>query len=361
MAGRAGAAVLGLTLGVLWSAAVVGPLWTVLWGAALLAHRDARDWLGRGGALWLVGGILAALVVLWPAAFTKVSLLQTYGLRLYAVLFQGGREWGGAAAALGGFVRQSPALLAYALLGLFACAVGLARGHRDALACGAAAVAFMVVILPFAIIDRYLLPLLPLAVLSAVALASPGDPERAPAQGRRARWTPPLVVAGVVACWALGAGFQYPQRGVERGSASGIRPRRHGRAGRDRSTGRGGAHLPLLRRREHAAAGAGELRRPPPLAARRCALRHRLTRPQRDGRAPAARSAADRCYPSPPAPSGGWRHTLAPPSGGTKTGCANPSPSVGGGAIDRVAGGAGGQRGGKVEERSPWRDRPPRG
>ena len=212
MAGRAGAAVLGLTLGVLWSAAVVGPLWTVLWGAALLAHRDARDWLGRGGALWLVGGILAALVVLWPAAFTKVSLLQTYGLRLYAVLFQGGREWGGAAAALGGFVRQSPALLAYALLGLFACAVGLARGHRDALACGAAAVAFMVVILPFAIIDRYLLPLLPLAVLSAVALASPGDPERAPAQGRRARWTPPLVVAGVVACWALGAGFQYPQR-----------------------------------------------------------------------------------------------------------------------------------------------------
>src|SRR6185503_7348833 len=106
------------------------------------------------------------------------SLVQTYALRLYAVVFQGGREWRGALAALAAFARQNPALVLYALLALAALARGLLRGRRDALGAGAAAMAFLIVILPFAIIDRYLLPLLPLAAVAGVTLATAGDPER---------------------------------------------------------------------------------------------------------------------------------------------------------------------------------------
>ena len=92
MAGRLGVLALGAALGALWATAVVGPLWTAL----LLLHRDTRDWLGRdGGAPWLVAGLVAGLLLLWPAGILKAGLAQTHGLRLYAVLFQGGSEWSG--------------------------------------------------------------------------------------------------------------------------------------------------------------------------------------------------------------------------------------------------------------------------
>ena len=126
--------------------------------------------------------------------------------------------WSGAAAALGGFLHQHPLLLAYALLGVAACAAGVARGGRDTLGTGAAAVAFLVVIAPFAIIDRYLLPLLPLAVLSGVALAGPGDPERTltassgrPLPSGPRRWGLPAAGALVVLGWTLAPGFAYPE------------------------------------------------------------------------------------------------------------------------------------------------------
>src|SRR5207237_6878320 len=103
------AAVLGLALGTLCAFAVIGPLWAALWLLALLAHRDARAWLGvDGGAPWLLLGVLAALAVLWPGAFSKLSLVQTWALRLYAVVFRGGQEWSGARDALALFFRQSP-------------------------------------------------------------------------------------------------------------------------------------------------------------------------------------------------------------------------------------------------------------
>ena len=211
MGGRWGALVMGMALGVLWSAAVVGPLWTVLWIGCLGLHRDARAWLGRGGgALWLAAGVLAALLVLWPGAFVKVSLLQTYALRVYALLFHGGREWGGAAAALVTFVRQEPNLMLYALLGVTALGVGLVRGRRDALGTGAAAVAFLIVIVPFAIIDRYLLPLVPLAVLAGVALVGSGDPEWPTPLRSPARWGPEVVTGLLVTGWALAPGYAYP-------------------------------------------------------------------------------------------------------------------------------------------------------
>ena len=129
MGGRAGVATVGIALGVLWSTAVVGPLWTVFWIGCLWVLPDVRAWLGQGrGAVWTVSCALAALLVLWPGAFLKVSLLQTYALRVYALLFQGGREWGGAVEALVVFVRQEPSLMLYALLGLAALGVGLLRG-----------------------------------------------------------------------------------------------------------------------------------------------------------------------------------------------------------------------------------------
>jgi hypothetical protein len=233
MAGRPGAVVLGLALGTLSAFAVVGPLWTALWIGALLAHGDARAWLGRDwGWVWMLLGALAALLVLWPAAFTRASLLQTYALRLYAVLFLGGREWSSAAVALLGFLRRSPALAIYAGLAVAALGRGLLGGRRDALAGGAAAVAFLVVILPFAIIDRYLLPLLALAAVCGVSLATPGDPERSyPAaeeiEAARAvssgpgpggpgarRWAPWGALAAIVASWALAPGFAYPDPAV---------------------------------------------------------------------------------------------------------------------------------------------------
>ena len=210
MGGRAGALVLGLTLGVLWSAAVVGPLWTVLWLGCLLIHRDARDWLfGGRGAGWMLGGTLAALFVLWPGAFFKLSLVQTYALRLYAVVFQGGREWGSAGSALGAVARQEPALVFYALVSVSALVFGLVRARRDALSTGAAATVFLAVIVPFAIIDRYLLPLVPLAVLCGVALVGSGDPERE-AASPRSGWGAAAGTFAILLSWALGTGFSYP-------------------------------------------------------------------------------------------------------------------------------------------------------
>ena len=211
MGGRAGALVMGIALGVLWSAAVVGPLWTVLWIGCIWLHRDVRDWLVRGGgAPWVAAGALVALVVSWPGAFVKVSLLQTYALRVYALLFQDGREWGGATAALVTFVRQEPNLMLYALLGVTAFGVGLVRGRRDALGTGAATVAFLIVIVPFAIIDRYLLPLVPLAVLSGVALVGSGDPEWPTASRAPVRWGVAVVTGLLIMGWALGSGRAYP-------------------------------------------------------------------------------------------------------------------------------------------------------
>lgn len=209
MGGRVGALSLGLGLGVLWSAAVVGPLWTILWLAFLSVHPDARDWLGReGGWRTLVSGLLLALVVLWPGALLHLGLIQTYAIRLYALVFQGGREWEGATAALETFLRQEPALVLHAGLVVAALAIGVLRGRRDALVTGAAGVAFLVVIAPFAIIDRYLVPIVPLAALSAVALVGPGDAERDPAvaRGRAAG----AIGLGTLLLWTLGAGFAYP-------------------------------------------------------------------------------------------------------------------------------------------------------
>ena len=211
MGRRAGALVMGIALGVLWSAAVVGPLWTVLWIGCIWLRRDVRAWLVRGGgAPWVAAGALVALVPLWPGAFVKVSLLQTYALRVYALLFQGGSEWGGAAAALVAFARQEPNLMLYALVGVTALGVGLVRGRRDALGTGAATVAFLIVIVPFAIIDRYLLPLVPLAVLSGVALVGSGDPERPTASRAPARWGVAVVTGLLITGWALGSGYSYP-------------------------------------------------------------------------------------------------------------------------------------------------------
>ena len=212
MTGPAGAFVLGMALGVLWSAAVVGPLWTVFWIAALLCHQDARDWLVRArGGTWLLAGILAGLLVFWPGAFLKAAMLQSYAtLSVYSVLFQGEREWGGVPGALAAFVHQQPALIVYALLGLGACGAGVVRGRRDALGTGAAAVAFLIVIVPFAMINRYLLPLLPLAALSGVAMVGSGDPERAAGPREVGGWGATVVAAVIVTCWALAPGFAYP-------------------------------------------------------------------------------------------------------------------------------------------------------
>jgi hypothetical protein len=226
LAGWAGAAVLGLALGVLCAVAVIGPLWAVLWVLALLAHRDARAWLGRDrGWPWLLLGWLAALLVLWPGAFVRLALAQTWALRIYQVLFQGGREYATAGSELGVLLRASPSLLVFAAVGCAALGVGLLRGRRDALGAGAAAVAFLLVMLPFSIIDRYLLALLPLAAVAGASLAGPGDPERtypaareieeaAAARGERraARWAAPAVGLAVLACWLVGSGFPYPQR-----------------------------------------------------------------------------------------------------------------------------------------------------
>ena len=288
MGGRWGALVMGMALGVLWSAAVVGPLWTGLWIGCLGLHRDARAWLGRGGgALWLAAGVLAVLLVLWPGAFVKVSLLQTYALRVYALLFQGGREWGSAAAALVTFVRQEPNLMLYALLGVTALGVGLVRGRRDALGTGAATVAFLIVIVPFAIIDRYLLPLVPLAVLAGVALVGSGDPEwptplRSPARGGCDR--PARDGLGV------GSGLRLPRRALDAVPAGGVRARKRASVRGRRSAGRGRTHISVLcgtGGRRHAVGPSG-LRRPPPAVARRRALRHGVGRSSRLDSAPEA-------------------------------------------------------------------------
>lgn len=211
MGGMPGAFLMGLALGVLCSAAVVGPLWTVAWIAFLSIHGDARDWLGRErGWRFLVAGAVAALLLFWPGAFLKVSLVQTYALRAYAVLFQGGREWGGVGGALLTTVRRDPALVLYAGLVAAALVAGAIRGRRDALGAGAAGVAFLAVIAPFAIIDRYLLPLVPLAAVSAVALLGPGDAERDPGAVRRR--TAGALAGVTLLLWVAGSGFAYPDR-----------------------------------------------------------------------------------------------------------------------------------------------------
>ena len=65
-------------------------------------------------------------------------------------------------------------------------------------------------IVPFAIIDRYLLPLVPLAVLSGVALVGSGDPERPAGARSPAGWGAAAVAGLLITGWALGSGFAYP-------------------------------------------------------------------------------------------------------------------------------------------------------
>jgi hypothetical protein len=84
-------------------------------------------------------------------------------------------------------------------------------------------VAFLLVMLPFSIIDRYLLAVLPLAAVAGASLAGAGDPERtypaareievsrtARGAGRGVRWGPPAVAVAVLGCWVFGSGFAYP-------------------------------------------------------------------------------------------------------------------------------------------------------